>query len=194
MRSLSYLWLWSVCWDETRQWTFLFSLMIPLAGFWFTIELARLLMDKKVSTYNLIILILIITFVNETLLKPISTTAPYSLSCTEEPVTPSTAIAVSIGATVLYALRYIFSVKEFVYLLGWFVTFVLEMIAYPVLKYLSVGYAFVSIVPGLVLAIIFWILCEFRSQTNTSLSLYQVFHLTNDIQPGNERAQDLLPE
>ncbi|EAX89558.1 hypothetical protein TVAG_478150 [Trichomonas vaginalis G3] len=194
MRALNFLWFWTVCWNDEKQWTFLFSLMIPLAGFFFTMELARLLMDKKVSGFNTVLLMLITVFINETLLKPISYKAVMSDSCEDGLLVPATAISVSICGALIHLLRFVFTIKDLPFLLGWLITLILEMIAYPVLKYVTTGYMFVSLVPGIIITILFWYLAEFRPQGNTALSLYQVLHLKNDIQPGNERAQDLLPE
>ena len=192
MRSISYLWFWHVCWDDTREWTILFSIMLPLTWYFFIIEICKLINDKKATSLSVLLATLVTTFVNEIILKPISYDGPYEDSCDETPVVPCTAISIAFTALTIYVLRAIFGSKDFPMIISWGVTSVLELLAFPILKYMAWGFSFVSIIPGIVIGAVWWFLFEYKKTLDTINRFFEIIGLQNDLKHGNI-TQNLLP-
>ena len=192
MRSISYLWFWNVCWDDNRQWTILFSIMIPITWYFFVIEICRLLNNKKATSFSLLCSFLVTIFINEIILKPISYTGPYEDSCDITPVVPCTAISIAVTATTIYLLRFFLGTKDLPLLISWGVTTILELLAFPILKYMAWGFSFVSLIPGIFVGALWWYLFEHRRTIDAIEAFFTDIGIENDLNLGRS-PQDLLP-
>lgn len=195
MRAIAFLWFFKVCWDDSAQWTLIFSFLIPLSAYFIVIEIFRLLMDKKVTTLNVILAAACTTFVNEVIIKPAVNAPPYMDTCDLSLSVPSTAIAVAATMTIIYGLRMMYPYKELWYLISWACVLVASLISFPILHYFSWAMSFVSLIPGLVIGAVFWFIVEFKQWGSLLDGFYTLLHLKDDINPDRKmHAQEIVPE
>jgi hypothetical protein len=195
MRTITFIWFWSICWDNERAWTALFSLMISLVPILVAAELLRLAGSWKLSSVSVLQCMSVTAFINEIILKPAIGAAPLDDACSADVHAPSTSTAMALAALLVYGGRALLgSPKDALMLIAWAVALALTFIAKPILYYLSWGLSAASLLPGIAVGL-FWILgIERKLFEQTLLQIAQIGKFENDITGENfQEERDLLP-
>jgi hypothetical protein len=195
MRDLTFIWFWHICWDENNAWTLLFAFFLPLVPILVLSELLRFAGSLKLSHLSVLECMSVTAFICEFILKPSIDAIPDPEACDASAQVPCTAAAISLAATIVYAVRYVSSgPKDLLTLILWGVTFILTYIARPMLHYLSHGHQAISWIPGIVMGVFWSWVIEKKAFEATLLAAGNVLKLENDISGENfQKEQDLLP-
>ena len=181
MRTITFFWFWSACWDEERAWTLVFAFMVPLAGLVVAAEVLRFLGFFKISSVSLLACLAVTAYVNEIILKPAIGALPLENSCDDGFSAPSTAAAISLAAVIVYIARAIGKPKDFAFLIAWIVAFVLTFVSGPMMSYLTWGNQAVSLVPGAVIGVLWVLIVERWFFERTLLPIGTALKVENDI-------------
>lgn len=181
MRTISFFWFWSVCWDEERAWTLIFALMVPVTAIVVLAEVLRCLGFFKISSLSLLGCIATTGYLNEIIIKTAIGARPLENSCDDGFSAPSTAAAIACAAFVLYIVRALTKPRDFLFLIAWAVAFVLSFVSGPMLSYVTWGYQAVCLVPGVVVGLVWAFLFEKRFFSQIFMPLGIALKAENDI-------------
>jgi len=181
MRQITFLWFWDVCWDNTRAWTIIFSIFVPIVAIFVCIEIFEFLNNKKVSSFSTLSAVFATLIICECILKPIFDIGPFEDSCTFMPSNPSSTISIASTMTSIYALR-LLNDKQFIHkLFLWGISLALAMISFPILHYFSWINGVLSIVPGALIGILWTLVFEKNLRGKLGESLSSNLSLSNDF-------------
>lgn len=182
MRTITFLWFWHLCWNNDKKWTLLTTIMIPLLPMGMVLTFHRLLNSKQLSHLSVLLCMALTAWINEIILKPALAIPPLDDSCFAGCTAPSTFVALSFSTFIIYLYRLIFSdPKELVSAIGWGVVAILEFIAHPFSNYLTWANDAISIIPGVVIGILWCVILENKYFDQTLFRICKLFKLDNDI-------------
>jgi hypothetical protein len=195
MRTIAFIWFSSICWDDERAWTVLFSIMIPIVPIFVLAEILRLAGSWKLSSLSVLQCISVTAFLNEVIFKPAIGAPPPPNTCDAGCNAPSTSTAMALAAAIVYSNRFFRTVpKDLLALSCWGVVFVLHFVAKPILNYLTWGNNAISLVPGAFVGCLWALLVEGVFFEQTLLQISGIAKFDNDITGENfQQEQDLLP-
>ena len=194
MRTITFLWFWHICWDDERKWTIIFALMIPMIPLAIMSEINRFLNTKKLGYASVLLCAALTAWINEIILKPALGVAPQDNFCFAGCYAPSTYVAIGTAIVVIYVSRMImYDPKDPLAIVAWSVATVCSFVAHPFLNYLSWTYDAISLVPGIVIGLVWVIICETKLFHKTLYYVGRIFKLENDITGENLKEENLVP-
>ncbi|OHT08216.1 hypothetical protein TRFO_23287 [Tritrichomonas foetus] len=192
MRTITFLWFWKICWNNDKPWTLVFSLMIPLVPMGIICEINRFLNTKKISYLSLLLCLALTAWVNEIILKPILAVPPLDDSCFSGCYAPSTLVAMGFASVTLYIARMLFyAPKDRFSLTGWAIAAICSFVAHPFINYLTWLYDGISIIPGVIIGILWAIFCEGKGFPVTMYKIGRMLKLENDLNGINLKEENL---
>lgn len=193
MRKITFLWFFHLCWNNEKKWTLLTTIFIPLVPMGIICEIHRFLNSKTISHLSLVLCLATTAWINEIILKPALAIPPLDDSCFAGCYAPSTFVALGFSALTIYVSRFIFSgPREILGTVCWAVISILEFVAQPFSNYLTWTHDAISIIPGIVVGILWACLIEYKFFASFLFELCQKFKIENDINRLGYQREDLI--